>query len=201
LNRRRFLALLFVALTGTASISTCQTLYFPAKIFSDDAQLDKFVRNWYGEQLSALKEPSLLALANDHTAQSYRFLWLRSFHHPVAVRLDVKADGSATLTTKKTSGAGGYKPGRLTLSTSTGLTKLQTDAFLKKVDAVRFWDLPSVPKEPNSPDGAEWIIEGVKNGQYHLAERQSPTDGAIFDLGRILAIHLARLKIPKREMY
>ena len=45
-------------------------------------------------------------------------MWLRSFHHPVAVRLDIMSDGTGKLTVKIANGAAGYKPGKLVENTS-----------------------------------------------------------------------------------
>jgi hypothetical protein len=61
---------------------------------------------WYSAQLRALKEPSLFQLASNALSHSYRFLWLRTFNHPIAIRVDIKPAGTGALTTKVTSGAG-----------------------------------------------------------------------------------------------
>src|SRR5262245_51972945 len=106
----------FVAFLMLAALSTslpAQTKFFPPGTLGETKQLDQFVSDWYTKQLKALKEPSLWELSKKSVPQAYRFLWLRSFHHPVAIRLDINADGTARLTTKMTSGAGGYAPGKL----------------------------------------------------------------------------------------
>jgi hypothetical protein len=182
--------------------STAQTAYFPTHAFDTDARLNKFVNNWYSGQLRALHEPSLLTQSKIPSTQSYRFLWLRTFHHPIAVHLEVKADGTGILTTKIASGAGGYAPGHLMTNTSKPLTKQQTESFLHKIDADKFWELPPVlSKEQQGDDGSQWIIEGVKGGKYHLVTQWSPTKGPIHALGTALAFELAGLQIPKAEVY
>jgi hypothetical protein len=50
-------------------------------------------------------------------------------------------------------------------------------------------------------DGARWIIEGVKDGKYHVADRWTNENGAIHELGEMLAFRLAQLKFPKDEIY
>jgi len=183
-------------------VATAQTAYFPNHAFDEDAQLNKFVNDWYTSQLAALQEPSLLKQSKNPSAQSYRFLWLRTFHHPIAVRLEVKADGTGILTTKIASGAGGYAPGHLVTNTSKPLTRQQTESFLYKIDTDKFWELPPVLlKEQQGNDGSQWIIEGVKDGKYHLATQWTPSQGPIHDLGIALAFGLAGLTIPKTEMY
>jgi hypothetical protein len=196
--KRIWPALLLIMTTAATS---GQTIYFPNRLFDQDAKWDKFTSDWYGGQLKALQEPSLLSLSKDKTTQSYRFLWLRTFHHPVSVRIDIHADGTALLTTKIASGAGGYAPGHLITNTSKPLTKTETQVFLNKVDKEKFWMQPVKPKGPLGEDGSEWIIEGVKDGKYHLASRWTPSNGPIYDLGFDLAFRLAGLTIPKSEMY
>ena len=50
-------------------------------------------------------------------------------------------------------------------------------------------------------DGSQWIIEGVKNGQYRIEDRWSPGAGPIHEMGIAMAIDLARLKVLKEEIY
>jgi hypothetical protein len=192
-----------IAVVVLAAIpSTAQTAYFPSHAFDTDARLNKFVNDWYSGQLCALHEPSLLTQSEIPSTQSYRFLWLRTFHHPIAVRLEVEANGTSILTTKIASGAGGYSPGHLVANTSKPLTKQQTDSFLHKINADKFWELPPVLlKERQGDDGSQWIIEGVKDGKYHLVDQWSPEQGPIHDLGTALAFELAGLQIPKAEIY
>jgi len=184
-----------------ATLSTAQTKYFPNHAFNSDAQLNKLFNDWSSRELTALHEPSLLTESASPSARSYRFLWSRTFHHPIAVRLELKPDGTSTLTTKITTGEGGYSPGHLVTNTSKSLTKQQTDSFLHKVNADNFWSLPAVTKEQTGADGSEWIIEGVNGGKYHLATAWSPTEGPIHDLGIALAFELAGLQFPKVEIY
>jgi len=177
-----------------------QTPYFPPGSLSDIPRNDEFLSQWYSAQLKALDEPSLWALSKSQKGQSYRFLWLRTFHHPIAIRIDIKADGSAQLTTKMTSGAGGFKPGRLMKNITSGLTKEQTDRFLNKIKQHGFWEL-AAHREPAGLDGAEWIIEGVKDGNYRIVNRWSPKGGPVRVLGLFMLNGLAKLKIPPDEIY
>ena len=68
--------------------------YFPPTV------VDEFTANWYGRFLNAFDEPSLWELSKKSPTQSYRFTWLRTFHHPVVVRIDVRPDGICELTSK-----------------------------------------------------------------------------------------------------
>ena len=169
--------------------------------FFPKSSLDDFKAKWYSAQLQALQEPSLLALAKHGEAESYRFLWLRTFHHPISVRMDQQADGSWVLVTKVASGAGGYSPGTLTTNTSRKLTAQEAQSFLSKVEAGGFWNAPNPIDDQTGTDGSQWIIEGVKAGHYHVVDRWMPKDGPARNLGLFLAFDLARLSIPKDEIY
>jgi len=183
-----------------AMLFMSQDSYFPNGVLSDYDRVDSFKARWYSDQLRALEEPSLLEKAKNPSLQSYRFVWLRTFHHPVAVRLDITSDGTGKLTVKIANGAGGYKPGILIENTSPPVTPEQTEKFLEQVKDAGFWELSSYEKTSGC-DGAEWIIEGVKDGTYHVVNRWTPGKGPVRELGIRLALDLAHLKIPKGELY
>jgi len=178
-----------------------QSNYFPENAFSDIPSVNRSTSDFYARHLAGLREPSLLEMKKSPSSESYRFLWLRSFLHPVAVRLDVKPDGSAVVTAKIGSGAADLKAGALTNNTSKSLTAEQVRSFLALINDSGFWTLPTHLDGSGGADGAEWIIEGVKNGKYHVVARWSPEEGPIRRLGLILALDLAHIHIPKREIY
>jgi hypothetical protein len=138
-------------------------------------------------------------------------LWLRSFHHPISVRLDVAEDGTAVVTTKITSGQGGYEPRKLLVNKSDSLTKGHTASFLDQINEVGFWDLTTYERGEVGPDGkttvevnvdgAQWILEGVKDGKYKIADRWSPEKGPVRALGITMLIDLAKLKLLYEEVY
>ena len=157
---------------------------------------------WYSHQLQALEEPSLFALAKNGKAESYRFLWLRTFHHPIAVRVDhSRADGSWVLITKIANGAGGYGPGKVTTNISRNLTAQEAKSFVSTVESSGFWNAPNPVQDQAGTDGSQWIIEGVKARHYHVLDRWMPKNGPAHDLGLFLALDLAKLSIPRAELY
>ncbi len=51
-------------------------------------------------------------------------------------------------------------------------------------------------------DGAQWIIEMVKDGRYHVVDRLSPRDDdAVHAIGITLMIHLAHFKLLYQDVY
>ncbi len=193
---------MFVFLMLALLTASAQQDYFPKGVFSDFPQADSGRAKWYSSQLAALKEPSLLEKSGNATSESYRFVWLRTFHHPIAIRLDIRPDGIAEMTVRVTDGEGGYQPGNLIQNRTRPLTREQTQGFLARVERAKFWNLPAEETSDTvGVDGARWIIEGVKGGKYHVVDRWSPGKGPIRELGLLLAIGFADLKIPKDELY
>jgi hypothetical protein len=180
--------------------------YFPPGVF-DPAPVGQghgTKASWYAMHLKALHEPSLWEMAQDPKAEAYRFLWLRSFHHPIAVRLVVRSSGSGWMHTRMTSGKGGYGPGRIIHSGVFWLAKTKTQSFLAAIDGLDFWNLPTFPGTDESSvglDGAQWIVEGVKGGRYHVVDRFSPgTANPVREIG-MLALKLGRMEIRSAEVY
>ena len=178
---------------GLAMTLTAQTKFFPPGALSERKDLDQFVSDWYTKQLQALEEPSPWELSKTPGTQAYRFLWLRTFHHPVAIRLEINADGTSRLTTKMASGAGGYGPGKLVQNDVRTLTKERTDWFLQVIEANSFWKLPSRDETRMGCDGAQWIVEGIKDGSYHIVDRWSPERGEVRAIGLAMIKKLAKL--------
>ncbi len=151
--------------------------------------------------MAALQEPSFWEVSRTLKTESYRFLWLRTFHHPIAVRVDLGADGKAHLTAKMTSGAGGYDPGKLIENRTLTINSGETKRFLGQIDEHNFWKLSSVETVPGGPDGAHWIIEGVTPGTYHVVERWPPRDGDVRAIGLFMVNELAKINLPPGEVY
>jgi hypothetical protein len=151
-------------------------------------------------------EPSLWSASQNADTHAYRFLWLRTFHHPVALRIDVAPDETARLSAKVTTGAGGYEPGVLRTDKSVALTRVQVKRFLDGLEKAMFWTMPTEePEEVGKDgsiritlDGALWTIEGATAGRYHVVHRHSPGRGAFHDAA-LLLLRFADLGI--KEIY
>jgi hypothetical protein len=181
--------------------AAAQITYFPISGTSANDGIEKFRSDRYSDQLAALQEPSLWEVSKAQKTESYRFLWLRTFHHPIAIRVDLGADGTAQMTAKMTSGAGGYDPGKLIENWTLTINSGETKRFLGQIDEHNFWKLSSDDKVLGGPDGARWIIEGIKPGTYHIVDRWSPQDGDVRAIGLFMVNELAKLKFPAREVY
>lgn len=131
---------------------------------------------------AAFQEPSLSALQTDRAAEVYRFVWLRTFHHPVAVRIVLKNDGDE-IVSKVLDGAGGYDLGKLIVNKSSPFSPQQKAEFNAMLESTEFWDLPATDPSRSGLDGATWTVEAVKDGEYHVVQRWSPNSGGVRSLG------------------
>jgi hypothetical protein len=126
--------------------------------------------------------------------ESYRFLWLRSFHHPVLIELINRGPGNTTVTYRELNGKGGYSYGRLIEKKSIDVYKkfgkgeFPKDMVQEVVDNLFTEAKTDVWEQPYElgqtigidgtkligVDGATWTIEAVKNGKCHVVTRWSP---------------------------
>jgi hypothetical protein len=173
LTRAAIVLTLWFLLPGFAAAQ-----FFPPRIFSEKPDLHEFTVAWYSKHLSAMDEPSLWKQVADKGAESYRFTWLRTFHPPFAFRVQVRADETGALIVKSTSGAGGYDPGHLVLKKAIPLSAAQVRRFISTLRDLRFWDLPTTDPSGAGLDGAQWVLEGVKDGRYHVVDRWTPEGGS-----------------------
>jgi hypothetical protein len=122
--------------------------------------------------LFALKEPIIKDYQGDK--EIYRFTWLRTFHHPVSVRLEKQRD-IIKLFAKVCDGAGGYEPKQIIFDTTITVTANEYNLLTKKVTDIGFRNLPTEKRDGNGMDGSEWIIEVVKDNKYHMVTRWTPS--------------------------
>lgn len=171
--------------------------------FFPKSALDPFLVSWFSRELTVLKEPSLWQLSqSDKAAEVYRFVWLRTFDHPVAVRIVVNPDGRGTATTKASSGTAGFHPGHPIEDKTTGLSAAQVRAFLVRLKTANYWALAAEDSAaPRGCDGAEWILEGARNGKYHVVDRWSPDKGSYRSLCLYVLRKLSSLRVPRSKIY
>ncbi len=101
--------------------------------------------------------PSLSEASKDKTLVAYGFLWLRTFHHPIAIRLTIRPDRAGTLTGKVTSVAGGYEAGVMTQNESVEVSRAQVQQFLGLLQKAAFW-ASQTEGTAGGNDGARWIM-------------------------------------------
>ncbi len=145
-----------------------------------------------------MTEPVLFKNKSDR--EIYRFTWLRTFHNPVAIRIE--SDGnSCVVFWKLASGQGGYDPGKLEIDKRRVIDNKIWDDFKSQLDKIQFWDLPTNQKERSGFDGAQWILEGRTEDQYHVVDRWMPDHSTEFFHICNFLINLTDLKISEKEKY
>jgi hypothetical protein len=135
---------------------------------------DQALRRWYSKALQAMAEPSLSCPRKGGDA--LRFLWLRSFARPIAVRVE-SSNGGAIISAVELSGAGGYEPRKVSRRFQRQLTDAERLRLSAAMDGLRFFEMPTQGGD-GGPDGARWVLEGRMGARYHVVDRWSPKDGA-----------------------
>ncbi len=136
------------------------TSYFPKNIFS------KNITNWYSEILKGMNEPVLYTIT-DKKIEIYRFTLIPSFRQIMSIR--VYQSGEKSFFMVKEFGVERDNIKRQ-------LHKKEWQNILTHVKTSSFWSLKSNIDDAGN-DGARFIIEGVKNGKYHVVDRWMPDKG------------------------
>lgn len=152
--------------------------YWSAETFGGPS--GAFIAAWYSTQLCAMGEPPL-AIPPAATLV-LRFVWLRSFHPAIAVRVE-RVGPDARLYAVELSGAGGYEPGLPARRQERSLSDVDWEVLANLVEQSDFWLLP-VTEPGFGLDGATWLLEISERHRYHLVDRWS--GGELEDVGRQL---------------
>lgn len=158
----------------------CEAKNFPAnsrkisKIKSNRNKLNVSSSDWYGKFLKAFKEKPLFETSNKEL-EIYRFTWLRTFHHPVVIKIEKQKD-KVSISFKELDGLGGYKPGKIINNEKNSMGKENWCKFIKLLNETDYWQMKT-QDDVLGEDGASWILEGVKENRYHVVDRWSPSGG------------------------
>jgi hypothetical protein len=152
--------------------------HFPRGTFPQQYDTEDFIREWYSTPLRALEAPCLRDLELPAT-QVYRFTWMPSFDPTVVATVFISGDecriyGASVsweidtfmpLSVKNVEVGETVEvaPGRQTCAELTSL-----------IDQSAFWRMPTVDPKGGGLDGAQWILEGVRQGGYHVTDRWAP---------------------------
>jgi hypothetical protein len=151
--------------------------------------------NGYSDELKWLKEPNFI---NENNKQVYRFLWSRSFHMPIVIRMERKKE-NITISWKQSyhdETTDIYDPGTLFQKDITWRQWRKFEKMLAKID---YWSMYAMGKS-DIMDGSYWILEASINGKHKITERQGSVYKQYTNCLKYL-IRLTDLKIPKKEIY
>lgn len=174
--------------------------YFqPAELHPDPSRAGP-LQEWYAAVLGAMDEPSFRALAV-RPGRCYRFLWLRTWHPPMAARV-CEVAGSAVGELRVLDGRS--RPGavhRLVELRRTSLSPAAWNLLQARVRAAGLWEgVAPDPRDPGLAEGSRWVFEGLDDGRRRVVDLYSPDDRAWQDLG-LSMMRLCGAEIPDREVY
>jgi hypothetical protein len=138
-----------------------------------DDEYDEVRRLSYSAFLRAMGEPSLSCGAPPR-GESYRFLWMPTFHRPIAVRVTLRPAGGV-LVAIELDGKAGYSVGKVIRRTERILDEPTAITIRTRVVGSGFWGLPTQLSDVGGTDGARWVLEGQVDGVHHIVDRWSPT--------------------------
>lgn len=128
---------------------------------------------WVKTQLFDLQEKCIYNSELPANGIVYRFTWLRSFEHPVCIRIE-KIEDRAVLYWKIGKGAGGYAPKGLKKSCKKRLNNKEWEAFQNLLKEADFDNLPN-ECEISMADGEDWILEKKTNSNFKMHRTNWPS--------------------------
>jgi hypothetical protein len=144
--------------------------YFPPETFTGRAS--DFTERMFASAMYALGEKPLwpTSVTNESI---YRLTLLPAFGDAIVVSLTVAADDNGKIATKSMN----RDEESVTTERASDVPSDNVVRFLSALDQAHFWQGPAeLPSPPGRIrlDGAEWILEGVRDGNYHVAIRWRP---------------------------
>jgi len=134
--------------------------------------LNEFTNEWYSTELFALDEEALY----NSKSHVYRISYFPAFTGQIALRIEIKNDDTADLYYKISDGTASFGyGGKLIKSEKAEMNKNEIQIFLEVLDKANYWKLPK-KTERLGCDGHSIVIEGVKDGEYHIIDRWSPEE-------------------------
>lgn len=173
-------ALIFLVIFSLSVISE-EINYYPDLSLSSNKQIHDMLGTRYSTFLTIFGESEL----SENLNETYRFLWLRTFHEAILIKLDTD---SKSLNIKSIEGASGFSDSLNGASMDKSLTIKddQIKSFTQLAEK-EFWPNDVTREQFTCKDGATWILEGRKKGQYHVQNIHCPKDTDSTEiLGKIL---------------
>jgi hypothetical protein len=183
--------LLLVALGCSSCVQ-----YLPKEVWRS-ADNWRFFEDWFGDQLAAMREPSLLSISQEGaSAEQYRLLVLPSFSPGYAIRVTHKFDGDSEIKYTELDGAGGYEPGKISKQSVREIPQQQVDDLKETFEAINFWGLPTELDRSPKPgevihvctDGTRFVFETVSGGQYKLFHVHECRAGEVTGLAELISL-------------
>jgi hypothetical protein len=157
----------------------------------------KGTAEWLEIQLTDLKENCLFIKEIPANSTIYRFTWLRSFHHPIAIRIE-KNENEIMLYWKVGKGAGGYEPKGLKKSGKKKLSSKEWIVFERLINDSNFDSLQNKKYIPMT-DGATWTLERKKPESFKAHNTNSPSRE--ISKACLYLLDLTKIKVKDDDIY
>jgi len=178
--------------------------YFAPGLLHPDPGVAAVRQEWYADALARLGEPSFMLLARQ-PGEGYRFLWLRTWHPAMVVRVH-RVGQLAVAEVRRLDGRSPPAAlGRLVATRRRTVSAAELAHLEQTLEAARFWSQPSHdPLDgtvfPSVEEGSRWVFEGYDDGRLQVVDRFSPDDPALVALGLEL-LSLAGVHPDPRTVY
>jgi len=168
------------------------------------------IKGWADRALSALGE-TCLPPETEEPREAYRFLWLRSFDPPIAVRIEEREGRffvlGKTVSEERVRLWTSPPPPMGSAAIAFGvrpLTVPEIEHLHALLESAAFWSMPTSPRRDSGNDGSEWILEGWRNRQYHVVQIWSPLEpGKFLPFAHLcqLMVNLSGASVSERREY
>jgi len=207
---------LFMTVTifmATVLAAPVHTADLPSRTHHDVVKTDSPSASVYPKQLVAYDDKPLSELAREGNELIYRFSCFPSFAPSVIVRLHVNEAGDGIVFLNRWGGRRALDHRQYSREgTQYEVSAPEVSKFLALVKSTDFWNMPPSGNSLLMPgnDGSTWILEGIRNGAYHVVSRWSPEPGDFRGAGLLLMNyagldaceahgHLGQYKLHKLE--
>ncbi|MEM9282718.1 MAG: hypothetical protein AAGA96_12895 [Verrucomicrobiota bacterium] len=160
-----------LVLIGFASLGFAEEAktFFPVSERGDKTTISSFEEGWYSKHLHLMEQPSLYAKRGDKSEDVYRFTLLPTWGDPRCAVVTKRGD-KADIQFTRLDGDGGYDPGKLVEKSKRELQPKEIEKFSALFEALEFAKQPT--EDPvTGLDGSQWILERLKDGEYHIVVR------------------------------
>lgn len=155
-----------VALLAISRSALSADTYFPKDTLSN------FEQTWYAQHLSAMKEPVLMQPPSDKDYFAFRVLYLPTWGHPVAVRVE-RRGRAIVRRAVMLSGDGGYDAGPIKEEHRANVPIAEFESLLDDIRRSGFWELPP-EDDAIGLDGSHLIIEALDGERHVVLVRWTP---------------------------
>ncbi len=168
--------------------------FFPTEAFGNSQNVLARFYSWYLRSMGEKPLPELVTL--DHR-QVYRALVvLRPYNAPVVVRMSVAKDCRGDLAAK-VAVSGGH-PELLTVNRTSEVSQANVRKFLDLMMGADFWSIPTLKlfnSRPSVLGESGWMLEGSKDGTYHVVVSSTSELGPLKGALQVLVVSLASLDL------